>query len=294
MACDIDGVKIMQIQKSFKQDLASLYLVATPIGNLGDMTPRGIEVLKSVDMIAAEDTRHTKKLCHVYEIETTLTSYHEHNKGTKGDYIIELLSEGKNVALVSDAGLPCISDPGYEIVAEAIKAGFAVIPVPGANAALSALIASGLVPQPFLFYGFLNRVKSKKKKELEELKYQPFTTIYYESPHRIKETLQAMQEVLGNRRIVIARELTKQYEEFVRGTVEECLNIVDDLRGEMVVIVEGSTETKEETLWWQELEVVDHVEHYVSEGFSTNESIKRVAKERGLAKNEVYRAYHVN
>ena len=137
-------------------------------------------------------------------------------------------------------------------------------------------------------------MKSKKKKELEELKYQPFTTIYYESPHRIKETLQAMQEVLGNRRIVIARELTKQYEEFVRGTVEECLNIVDDLRGEMVVIVEGSTETKEETLWWQELEVVDHVEHYVSEGFSTNESIKRVAKERGLAKNEVYRAYHVN
>ena len=290
----IDGVTKMQIQKSFKQELACLYLVATPIGNFGDMTPRCIEVLKSVDLIAAEDTRHTKKLCHVFEIETPLTSYHEHNKDSKGDYIIELLSEGKNIALVSDAGLPCISDPGYEVVAAAIEAGYAVIPVPGANAALSALIASGLVPQPFLFYGFLNRVKSKKKKELEDLKYQPFTTIYYESPHRIKETLQAMLEVLGNRRIVIARELTKQYEEFVRGSIEEVLEIVDELRGEMVVIVEGSTEKKEETLWWQELDVVDHVEHYVGEGYSTNESIKRVAKERKMAKNEVYRAYHIN
>lgn len=282
----------MKIQKSFKDELACLYLVATPIGNLGDMTPRCIEVLKSVDLIAAEDTRHTKKLCHVFEIETPLTSYHEHNKGAKGDYIIELLNEGKNIALVSDAGLPCISDPGYEVVAQAIDAGFSVIPVPGANAALSALIASGLVPQPFLFYGFLNRVKSKKKKELEELKYHPFTTIYYESPHRIKETLEAMLEILGNRRIVIARELTKQYEEFVRGNIDEILEIVDELRGEMVVIVEGSTDKKEEALWWKELSVVDHVKIYIEQGNSTNESIKRVAKERKLGKNEVYREYH--
>ncbi|MGL4372991.1 MAG: 16S rRNA (cytidine(1402)-2'-O)-methyltransferase [Turicibacter sp.] len=284
----------MQIQKSFKQDGASLYLVATPIGNLGDMTPRAIEILKSVDLIAAEDTRHTKKLCHCFEIETHLTSYHEHNKGTKGDYILELLAEGKNIALVSDAGLPCISDPGFEIVAAATEAGFAVIPVPGANAALSALIASGIVPQPFLFYGFLNRVKSKKKKELDELRFQPFTTIYYESPHRIKETLNCMLEVLGNRKIVIARELTKQYEEFTRGNIEECLTIVDDLRGEMVIIVEGSTEKKEEVIWWQELEVVAHVDHYVGEGLTANESIKRVAKERGVSKNDVYREYHVN
>ncbi|MDE5976877.1 MAG: 16S rRNA (cytidine(1402)-2'-O)-methyltransferase [Turicibacter sp.] len=284
----------MQIQKSFKQDSACLFLVATPIGNLGDMTPRGIEVLKSVDLIAAEDTRHTKKICHVFEIETPLTSYHEHNKGSKGEYIIELLSQGKNVALVSDAGLPCISDPGYEVVAAAIEAGYAVIPVPGANAALSALIASGLVPHPFLFYGFLNRVKSKKKKELEDLRYYPFTTIYYESPHRIKETLQTMLEVLGNRRLVIARELTKQYEEFIRGDIEEILKIVDELRGEMVVILEGSSEKKIESLWWQEIDMVDHVEHYIREGYSTNESIKRVAKERKLPKNEVYRAYHVN
>ncbi|HAX73974.1 MAG TPA: 16S rRNA (cytidine(1402)-2'-O)-methyltransferase [Firmicutes bacterium] len=284
----------MQIQKSFKSDLPSLYLVATPIGNLSDMTPRAIEVLKSVDLIAAEDTRHTKKLCHCFEIETPLTSYHEHNKDSKGDYILDLLGQGKNIALVSDAGLPCISDPGYEIVASATEAGFPVIPVPGANAALSALIASGLVPQPFLFYGFVNRVKSKKKKELEELRFQPFTTIYYESPHRIKETLQAMLDVFGNRKVVVARELTKQYEEFIRGTIEEVLQITDELRGEMVIIVEGSTEIKEETLWWQDLGLVDHVDHYVNEGLSANESIKRVAKERGVSKNEVYRAYHVN
>lgn len=284
----------MQIQKSFKQDFSCLYLVATPIGNLGDMTPRAIEILKGVDLIAAEDTRHTKKLCHVFDIETQLISYHEHNKESKGEYILQLLSEGKEIALVSDAGLPCISDPGYEIVEAAIAAGYAVIPIPGANAALSALIASGLVPQPFLFYGFLNRTKSKKKKELEELRYQPFTTIYYESPHRIKETLQAMFEVWGDRRLVIARELTKQYEEFVRGTIEELLEIADDLRGEMVLIVEGSKEQKEETLWWQGLAIEQHVDHYVNEGLSTKESIKQVAKDRGVAKNDVYREYHIH
>ena len=285
---------MINTQKSFKQTNASLYLVATPIGNLNDMTPRAIETLKMVDVIAAEDTRHTKKLCHAFDIETSLTSYHEHNKDSKGDYIISLLEDGKNIALVSDAGLPCISDPGYEIVAQAIEHNFAVIPVPGANAAISALIASGLVPQPFLFYGFLNRVKSKKKKELEELKYQPFTTIYYESPHRIKETLQAMHDVLGNRQIVVARELTKQYEEFIRGSVTEVIEVCDDLRGEMVVIVEGSTETKEEVNWWQELEVVEHVEHYINTGLSANESIKKVAKERTLNKKDVYRAYHID
>lgn len=284
----------MEIQKSFKQEGASLYLVATPIGNLGDMTPRCIETLKSVDLIAAEDTRHTKKLCHAFEIETPLTSYHEHNKDSKGNQIIALLEEGKNIALVSDAGLPCISDPGYEIVADAIKAGYAVVPIPGANAALSALIASGLVPQPFLFYGFLNRVKSKKKKELEDLKYQPFTTIYYESPHRIKETLQVMLEILGNRRVVIARELTKQYEEFIRGTIQEILEVADELRGEMVVIVEGTTEKKEEVVWWQDLDIIEHVNYYIERGHSPNESIKRVAKERKLAKNEVYRTFHIN
>jgi len=284
----------MEIQKSFKQDKSSLYLVATPIGNLGDMTPRAIELLKAVDIIAAEDTRHTKKLCHYFEIETPLTSYHEHNKDSKGEYILQLLQQGKDIALVSDAGLPCISDPGYEIVREVIAAGYAVIPIPGANAALTALIASGLVPQPFVFYGFLNRDKKKKKKELDELKYQPFTVIFYESPHRIKETLSAMLDTLGDRQIVIARELTKQYEEFIRGPISTIIPSVGDLRGEMVVLVEGSKEKQIEELWWHHLEVIQHVEHYLNEGLSTNDSIKKVAKERGLAKNEVYREYHIN
>lgn len=284
----------MQIQKSFKQELACLYLVATPIGNLDDMTPRAIETLRLVDIIAAEDTRHTKKLCRHFEIETPLTSYHEHNKNSKGEYILQLLREGKEVALVSDAGLPCISDPGFEIVQATIEAGYAVIPIPGANAALSALIASGLVPQPFLFYGFLNRIKSKKKKELEELKYQPYTTIYYESPHRIKETLTVIEDILGDRQVVIARELTKQYEEFIRGTISESLKVIDDLRGEIVLIVEGSTEIKSEVIWWKDLEIDQHVKHYLDQGLTPNESIKKVAKERGVPKNEIYREYHVN
>ncbi|MCL1949806.1 MAG: 16S rRNA (cytidine(1402)-2'-O)-methyltransferase [Turicibacter sp.] len=284
----------MKIQKSFKQDKASLYLVATPIGNLSDMSPRAIEVLKSVDIIAAEDTRHTKKLCHYFEIETALTSYHEHNKDSKGNYILQLLMQGKEVALVSDAGLPCISDPGYEIVSQVSDEGYAVIPIPGANAALSALIASGIVPQPFIFYGFLNRDKKKKKKELTDLRYQGFTLIFYESPHRISDTLNAMLEIFGDRRIAIARELTKQYEEFIRGQVSEIIPIASDLRGELVIIVEGSKDSPEEVIWWEHLEMEQHVEHYVAQGLTTNESIKKVAKERGVAKNEVYRAYHID
>lgn len=284
----------MEIQKSFKQDKSCLYLVATPIGNLADMTPRAVDILKSVDIIAAEDTRHTKKLCHYFEIDTLLTSYHEHNKNSKGEYIIELLQQGKDIALVSDAGLPCISDPGFEIVQQALSAGFAVIPIPGANAALTALIASGLVPQPFLFYGFLNREKKKRRKELEDLKYHPYTTIFYESPHRIKETLVNMFDILGDRKIVIARELTKQYEEFLRGPISVVIKNANELRGEMVLIIEGSLEKKIEEEWWTHLNIDQHVQHYVTEGYTTNDSIKKVAKERGLPKNEVYRTYHIN
>ena len=284
----------MKVQKSFKHDKSSLYLVGTPIGNLGDMSPRAIETLKSVDIIAAEDTRHTKKLCHYFEITTPLTSYHEHNKLSKGEYILQLLMSGKEVALVSDAGLPCISDPGYEIVQTVIENGYAVVPIPGANAAISALIASGLLPQPFTFFGFLNREKKKKKTELEELKNQKYTLIFYESPHRIKDTLTTMVEILGDRNIVIARELTKQYEEFIRGPISEIITFSNELRGEMVLLVEGNQEQQIEEVWWQNLEVIQHIEHYLAEGHSTNYSIKKVAKERGLAKNEVYRVYHIN
>ncbi len=186
-----------------------LYLVPTPIGNLEDMTFRAVSVLKEADIIAAEDTRQTKKLCHVYEIETQLVSYHEHNKESSGHKILEWLKEGKNVALVSDAGMPTISDPGAEIVRDFIEMGGYVVPLPGANAALTALIASGIAPQPFFFFGFLDRNKRKRKKQLEALKNRQETMIFYESPHRLKETLSAIREVFGNRQIALTRELTK-------------------------------------------------------------------------------------
>ncbi len=190
----------LQTQKSFSIETNSgiLYLVPTPIGNLEDMTFRAIRILKEVDLIAAEDTRNTKRLCNYYEISTGLVSYHEHNKEASGKELIKKLEAGQNLALVSDAGTPCISDPGYELVEQAIQAKIPVVPLPGANAAVTALIASGIKPQPFYFYGFLPRGKKEKKKELEILRKQEAAIIFYEAPHRLKETLKYMKEVLGN------------------------------------------------------------------------------------------------
>lgn len=207
---------MIKSQKSTEHEQSScLYLVATPIGNLEDMTMRAIRILKEVDIIAAEDTRNTKKLCNYFEISTPLISYHDHNLQTGGEKLLELLREGKRIALVSDAGLPCISDPGADIAAKAVKEGFAVVPVPGANAALSALIASGLTTQPFFFYGFLSRNKKERRVEIEKLQKRQESVILYESPHRLKESLRDMQSVMdGTRKIVLARELTKKFEEF--------------------------------------------------------------------------------
>lgn len=197
-------------QKSFQQsEKGVLYLVPTPIGNLEDMTFRAIRILKEADLIAAEDTRQTKKLCNYFEIETPVMSYHEHNKEVSGKKILEKLDEGKTIALVSDAGMPCISDPGYDIVVEAVAEQYHVIPLPGANAALTALIASGLETKQFYFYGFLQRNKKERKMELEKLRYIQTTMMFYEAPHRLDDTLISMQEVLGNREIVLCRELTK-------------------------------------------------------------------------------------
>ena len=191
----------MDIQKSFSQshDCGVLYLVPTPIGNLEDMTFRAIRILKEADVIAAEDTRNTKKLCNYFEIDTPLVSYHEHNKLKSGPQLIERMKNGETIALVSDAGMHCISDPGYEVMVQALTANIPVIPLPGANAALTGLIASGIAPQPFLFYGFLSRGKKERKEELNQLKVHTSTLIFYEAPHRLKDTLKAMQEVLGNR-----------------------------------------------------------------------------------------------
>lgn len=275
-----------------------LYLVATPIGNLEDMTMRAIRILKEADVIAAEDTRNTKKLCNYFEIATPLVSYHDHNKEYGGEKLLNYLREGKTVALVSDAGLPCISDPGADIAAKAIEEDFAVVPIPGANAAITALIASGLIPQPFFFYGFLSRQKKERKDALEKLSKRQETILFYEAPHRLKDTLKDMQATLGNRRIVLARELTKKFEEFLRGTIDEALEwaVESEIRGEFCIVLEGNVNADEEkeVAWWDELTVVDHINKLIEgQQLSSKDAIKEVAKVRGLAKRDVYQAYHV-
>jgi 16S rRNA (cytidine1402-2'-O)-methyltransferase len=287
-------------QKSFQSnnDLGILYLVPTPIGNLEDMTFRAIKTLKEVDIIAAEDTRHSKRLCNYFEITTPIISYHDHNKEVSGEKIVGLLKEGKNIALISDAGLPTISDPGYELVVEAVSKGLYVVPLPGANAALTAMIASGISTQPFYFFGFLNRQKKDKKAQLELLKRIDATLIFYEAPHRLKETLQVMKEILGNRQICISRELTKKFEEFIRGDLDSIIEWSkdDQIRGEFCLIVEGanSEDIQEELVeWWTDLSIEDHINHYIEkEELSAKDAIKEVAKVRQLPKREVYNNYH--
>lgn len=290
----------MKSQKSSMYEQSScLYLVATPIGNLEDITIRALRILKEVDIIAAEDTRNTKKLCHYYDITTPLVSYHEHNQEQAGEKILQWLREGKSVALVSDAGMPCISDPGADIAQKAIEEDFAVVPIPGANAAMSALIASGLTPQPFYFFGFLNRNKKERKKQLSNLKNRKETLIFYEAPHRLKDTLKDLAAELGNRKIVLARELTKKFEEFLRGTVEEAIQWTEEneVRGEFCIVIEGSqneVEENNEDAYWTNMTIQEHVDLLMREKqLSSKEAIKEVAKLRGLPKREVYQQYHL-
>ncbi|WP_147535861.1 16S rRNA (cytidine(1402)-2'-O)-methyltransferase [Bacillus marasmi] len=287
-------------QKSFEAGGLGgiLYLVPTPIGNLEDMSFRAIRILKEANVIAAEDTRNTIKLLNHFEIETPIVSYHEHNKRNSGEKLLSRLRAGEIVALVSDAGMPTISDPGYELVQAAVEEQLKVVPLPGANAALTALIASGLCTQPFYFYGFLNRQKKEKRKELEKLSKETATILLYESPHRLKETLQLMRENLGNREIVLCRELTKKFEEFIRGTIEEVIewSSKDEIRGEFCIVVEGASDEQLEAVehWWKEMNIVDHVDFYISDkGMPSKEAIKAVAKDRQLNKRDVYQAYHV-
>ncbi|MGO0258322.1 16S rRNA (cytidine(1402)-2'-O)-methyltransferase [Priestia aryabhattai] len=290
----------MKSQKSYdvSNERGVLYLVPTPIGNLEDMTFRAIRILKEVDYIAAEDTRQTKKLCNHFEIDTPITSYHEHNKHTKSEQLLSDLDGEKNIALVSDAGMPCISDPGYELVVAAVKKGYTVVPLPGPNAALTALIASGLPTGQFYFYGFLNRNKKQRKEQLQELQYIKESMIFYEAPHRLKETLKSIEEILGNRSIVLCRELTKRYEEFLRGSVLEAIEWTNatDIRGEFCLILEGTNEEApdESNLWWEQLTIIEHVDHYVEEGLSNKEAIKQVAKDRDVPKRDIYSEYHVH
>lgn len=283
----------MNRQKSFDNNKPTLYLVATPIGNLNEMTYRAVETLKNVDYIAAEDTRNTIKLLNHFDISKKLISHHEHNIQSSIVKIVSLMEDNNNIALVSDAGYPAISDPGYELVKEIINRGWNVVPISGANAAINALIVSGILPQPFLFYGFLDHKDKKKKKELEILKSYKETLIFYESPHRIKKTLHLMLEILGNRNIALARELTKRHEEIIRGTTDEIVSIVDDLKGEMVIIVEGN-KNQETNDFFFDKSIQEHVDEYIRKGMSTKDAIKEVSKQRQISKNEVYNDYHKN
>lgn len=289
----------MKSQKSAEVGSAKLFLVGTPIGNLEDMTFRAIRILQEADMIAAEDTRNTIRLCNHFDIKTPLMSYHEHNLEKGGEKILSLLAEGKTVALVSDAGMPCISDPGNDIAVKAIDEGFDVVPVPGANAALSALVASGLQTQPFLFFGFLSRQKKERNEQLMKLKQKEETLLLYEAPHRLKETVKALSEAFGgSRQVVLARELTKRYEEILRGTLEEAVSWAEsnEIRGEFCIVIAGNEDVEEAVEnWWKDMSILTHVDMVMEkEDVSSKEAIKLVALERGMSKRDVYQEYHVN
>lgn len=287
----------MNLQKSFKEEGAKLYVVPTPIGNLEDITFRALSTLKEVDYIAAEDTRHTKRLLNHFEIAKPLVSYHEHNERERAEEIIKDIKTGKKVALVSDAGMPAISDPGTTLVQRAIEAGIDVVVLPGANAAITALVGSGLKTDQFLFYGFLPRKNKDKLSVLEKLSPFEGTLIFYESPYRLKQTLQIIYEQFGDRRVAVARELTKRFEEYVRGPIKKVLAWSEDveIKGEICLLVEGGSGVEQaDKLWWTALDVKEHVNYYIEEkNLASKEAIKAVAKDRRMNRREVYSIYHI-
>ena len=268
-------------------DKATLFLVATPIGNLSEVSDRTLDTLRNVDVIACEDTRNTLKLLSHFDIHTRMISYHNFNEEESSKGIIKLLEEGNNVALVSDAGYPLISDPGYLLVNEVIENGFNITTVSGPNAALNALVASGLETNHYLFYGFLNAKASQARKELEQLKSFPYTLIFYEAPHRIEKTLKLMYEVLGDRKACLARELTKLHEEYHRGSLGK-LSELHDLKGEMVLIVEGEKKVDKEADLEQLLEEVGQL---VESGLKSKQAVNEVSRRYGYSKNVLYNAY---
>ena len=273
----------------------NLYIVATPIGNLEDITLRALNVLKSVDLIAAEDTRHTLGLLNHFEISKPLISYYKQVEKEKSDILIKKLLEGKNIALVSDAGTPGISDPGEEIVKQAIYNNIEIVPIPGACALINALIASGMNTKEFEFIGFLSANKNEKISKLNEIKFDNKTIIFYEAPHKLKETLQIMFKILGNRRIVLAREITKIHEEFLRGELSTIIEQIVNIKGEFVIIVEGNSISKHDILLdnLNSLTLEEHYKYYEKDGVEKKEIIKRIAKDRKTNKNEIYQ-YFIN
>jgi len=268
-----------------------LYLVATPIGNLEDITLRAINVLKEVDIIAAEDTRHTLKLLNHFGIKKTLISYYKENERIKSNILIEKLKEDKNIALVSDAGTPAISDPGEEIVKLAIENNIEIIPIPGACAFINALICSGFDTKKFAFIGFLPVNKKEKKDILERIKKENKSLIFYEAPHKLRKTLELMLEVLGNRDIVLARELTKIHEEFIRGNIEDVLESLGEPKGEFVIILKGAEKSNDEKDFLNKMTLEEHFEYYQKQGLEKKEIIKNIAKDRNTNKNEIYQYF---
>lgn len=276
-----------------EMEKGKLYLVGTPIGNLEDMTYRAIRTLQEVDLIAAEDTRHTRKLLEYFQIDTPMTSYHEHNEEEKSVQLIEKVLLGSSIAVVTDAGMPGISDPGYRFVVKAWEVGIEVIPVPGPTAMTAALVVSGMATDRFTFEGFLPRKGSQRRKYLQELAIERRTMIFYEAPHRLMETLEDIREVLGTERMVmVARELTKKHEEKVRGTVDEvCTHFSTNLpKGEIVLILAGSDLSvgDADEMGWEEMSIVEHLQTLIAVGLTKKQAIKQVAQERNLPKNVVY------
>jgi len=275
-------------QKSY-DNTPTLYLIPTPIGNMEDITIRAINTLKMVDVVFCEDTRVTGQLLKYLDISKKLISSHNYNESGNKDKLIEYLSSGLNVGLVSDRGTPIISDPGYDLAKFAIEEGYNVVSLPGATALIPALTSSGISPMPFYYYGFLNSKDSARRKELEFLKNIDATLILYEAPHRINKTLIDMGNILGNnRKMSISREITKKYEEIYRGTIQELIEQNNEYKGELVIVVEGNKTTTE----FKTLTIEEHINLYIEDGKSSMDAIKIVAKERGMKKSEVYDIYH--
>ncbi|MDO4520020.1 MAG: 16S rRNA (cytidine(1402)-2'-O)-methyltransferase [Erysipelotrichaceae bacterium] len=277
-------------QKSFENEKPTLFLVPTPIGNLSEMTPRALEVLSSVDVIACEDTRTSGQLLRYFEISKRLIAYQNFNEESSARGIVNLLSQGNNVALISDAGYPLISDPGQRVVSQVTAAGYNVVPVSGCSAVLNAVVASGLIVQPFIFIGFLPAGNTDRVKKLREYKPYPMTMVFYEAPHRIQKMLQSCLEVLGDRRCCLCREMTKIHEEFLRGTISEMIEIAGDLKGEMVLVVEGCRDDYSKDVDMSM--ILKMVNESVEAGMSTSQAIKDVAGRTGISKNKIYDMVH--
>ena len=272
-----------------QKEIGTLYIVATPIGNLEDITLRAINILKEVDLIAAEDTRHTLKLLNHLEISKPLISYHRHNEDVKTDILIKELKQGKQIALVSDAGTPGICDPGEEVIKKCIEEDIPVVSITGACAMINALICSGLDTKEFIFIGFLPLNKKNRKEKLEEIKNTAKTMILYEAPHKLETTLKDLKEIIGDRKIVLARELTKIHEEYIRENIDVLIEKAKDLKGEIVLLIEGAEKKEENDLL--KLSLQEHYAYYAEKGLSKKEIIKQIAKDRNVSKNEIYQQF---